>query len=118
MDSTRNIVVGFSPTDFYYVTAATSDTTIPSILANCSSTTQPSCGDPVNVTAENSMNCYQKEVCINKQTAQWIQNYQNKHSGSDQNYVDTKSIYNSTLQGTANLGIGIFATIVYIYFNM
>jgi hypothetical protein len=116
MDLSRNIVVGFSSTDFYYVTAATSDADIPSILADCSG--QPSCGDPVNVTAENSETCYQKEVCINKEKAEWIKKYQNKHSGSDQNYLDTKSIYNSALQRTANLGIGIFATIVYIYFNM
>lgn len=115
MDVSRNIVVGFSSTDFYYVTAATAD---PSILNNCSSALQPSCGDPVNVTADNAGTCYQKEVCINKQTAEWIKKYQNKHSGSDQNYLDTKSIYNSALQRTANLGIGIFATIVYIYFNM
>jgi hypothetical protein len=116
MDLSRNIVVGFSSTDFYYVTAATSDTTITSTLANCSQL--PSCGDPANIDASKINDCYQREVCINKDTAQWIQNYQNKHSGSDQNHVDTKSIYNSTLQGTANLGIGIFATIVYIYFNM
>jgi len=118
MDLSRNIVVGFSSTDFYYVTAATSDTKIPSILANCPSTPQQSCGDPTNVKQDNTTACYQNEVCTNQQTAQWIQKYQNKHSGSDQNYLDTKSIYNSTLQGTANLGIGIFATIVYIYFNM
>jgi len=116
MDLSRNIVIGFSSTDFYYVTAADSDNTIQSILAECSG--QPSCGDPVKTPEENYETCYKKEVCINKETAEWIQKYENKHSGSDQNYLDTKSIYDSTLQSTANLGIGIFATIVYIYFNM
>ena len=114
MDPSRNTVVGFSSNDFYYVAVGKADSTI---LADCPSSPK-SCGDPSNINTDNSNNCFKMEVCINKEKAEWIQNYQNKHSGSDQNYLDTKSIYNSTLQRTANLGIGVLATIVYIYFNM
>jgi len=111
MDSSRNIVVAFSPTDFYYVTADQS------LLENCSPNAI-SCGDPANINSNDYETCYKEEVCLNKQTAQWIQQMGNKHSGSDQNYQDMATIYSSTLQSTVNLGIGISATLLYIYFNM
>jgi hypothetical protein len=52
-----------------------------------------------------SMNCYKKELCKNKENATSINNLQNNHLGSDQNYENTKALYMNEYVKTINLSI-------------
>jgi hypothetical protein len=67
--------------------------------------------------ADNSGNCINKELCINKQNATLISNVQNKNSGSLEKYENSKQIFNRTMLTTINLGIGIVVLGLFIYNN-
>lgn len=97
----NTIHVAYSPTDFFYVSAG-----------------EVVCTGIANENEKNKCDDYKKAIDTNKQHAEWIQTVQNKHSGSDQNHADTHELYLAELQRTANLGVGILGTIMYIYFNM
>lgn len=64
----------------------------------------------------NGINCYKKELCKNKEKANEINNLQNNHLGTDQNYLNSKVIYSVELRRGISLSIGIlilFGTIIY-----
>jgi len=64
-----------------------------------------------------SMNCYKKELCKNKENATRINQLQNNHLGSDQNYEDSKAIYTIEYMKTINLGIGVVILLLAIYYS-
>ena len=107
-----NIVVGYSPTDFFYVKAQEMNI----MPDNCESTVSETECD-IDKYSDISQNCIYAALCKNKDSANLIGKLQNKHSGSDQNYLDTNQQYKLTLTNTINLGIGIFILIGLIIQN-
>jgi hypothetical protein len=111
---TTNIVLGYSPTDFFYVKAQEMDI----MPTNCDSITTPS-KETYNIDnyGDNKIDCINAALCENKDTAILINKLQNKHSGSDQHYLDTNQEYKLTLTNSINLGIGIVILIGLIIQN-
>ena len=66
---------------------------------------------------DNSLNCINKELCINKINARSIGTVQNKNSGSLEKYENTKQTFNRTMLTTINLGIGVIVLGVAVYIN-
>lgn len=66
---------------------------------------------------DNSLNCINKELCINKINAGSIGTVQNKNSGSLEKYENTKQTFNRTMLTTINLGIGVIVLGVAVYIN-
>jgi hypothetical protein len=109
-----NIVVGYSPTDFFYVKAQE----ISIMPDDCKTITTPSetqCS--VDNYDANKIDCINAALCKNKSNAELISKLQNKHSGSDQNYLDTNQEYKLTLANSINLGLGILVLIGLIFQN-
>ena len=59
------------------------------------------------ITDSNSKQCYEKELCINKEQSIKLQKNQITHSGSNGRYTDSERIFVYTLLNTMNLGIGL-----------
>ena len=64
-----------------------------------------------------SMNCYKKELCKNKDNATSINNLQNNHLGSDQNYENTKALYMNEFIKTIHLSIGVVILVAAIFYS-
>ena len=108
-----NIVVGYSPTDFFYVKAQEMNI-MPNNCESIRSTEEQCNADNYD---KNALNCVNAALCKNKDSATLINKLQNKHSGSDQNYLDTNQEYKLTLTNSINLGIGIIILIGFIFQN-
>jgi hypothetical protein len=109
-----NIVVGYSPTDFFYVKAQELSI-MPDDCGSITIPTETECNiDNYN---DNKTDCMDAALCKNKDHATLISNLQNKHSGSDQNYLDTNQEYKLTVANSINLGIGILILIGLIIQN-
>ena len=109
-----NIVVGYSPTDFFYVKAQEMNI----MPDDCGSITTPSeteCN--IDNYGDNKIDCINASLCENKTSSILINKLQNKHSGSDQHYLDTNQEYKLTLTNSINLGIGIVILIGFIIQN-
>ena len=124
-----SVIMNYSPNDFFYVKFGEqlqlNDKDNNSTIGNSIcfplkpyENWDNSCNiDNYNNSSTNKLNCNMKELCKNKERAEYLQTIQNIHTGSDQNYLDTKSSYNTALLRTINLGIGIFIIIGLIYKN-
>jgi hypothetical protein len=113
-DNNKNdIILAFNKEDFYFYNNNTSD---------CK-TIQPydkkwelSCS--LSNFTDNSYNCMVKELCINKDLYNNINNVQNNLNGSNEKYENVKDIYNKELLHKYNLIISIiflFFFIIYLY---
>jgi hypothetical protein len=102
-----NLVVGFSPTNFFWV----------SVSGDYS--TDEICNDEkiLNADCIKMENCYKAQICQNKDNAKWLEQKQTAHSGADERYNNTKSLYNIELTKTYNLGIGAIGLLLCIYYN-
>jgi hypothetical protein len=122
-----NVVISYSPNDFFYVkfdeqnNSSTIDNKVCDRLkpydswdTSCNTDNYDSIG--TNGT-DNKNDCNLKELCKNKEKAEELQLIQNNHSGSGQNYLDTKDSYNTAFLRLFNLGVGIFIIIGLIYKN-
>jgi|LauGreSBDMM110SN_4_FD.fasta_scaffold43740_3 hypothetical protein len=122
MTDYTNVLVGYSPTDFFYVKAQQNNQ-MPS--ASVCTTLNPydtiwdaSCNSAnYSSSDDNILNCNHKELCKNKDKAVALTHIQHNHIGSDQNHLDTKNEYNTAIVKTVNLGIGIILLIGLIYTN-
>jgi hypothetical protein len=98
------IVVGYSKNDFFW-TSASAD-----MLKTCPASQPTDCSGYTS-------DCYKYEVCKNKEYSDWFLNTQANHSGADGRYLDTRKVYNFSLQKTINLTAAIIGVCVYIYYN-
>lgn len=69
-----------------------------------------------NTWMDNSYNCYKKELCKNKNLALKINDIENNHLGSQQNYMNSKKMYNNEILKTFNLTFGILLLFMTIYY--
>ena len=116
-----NVVISYSPNDFFYVKFNEQNESydIDDTLCNdLNSNMDNSCNvTNYGFTQDNKINCNLKELCKNKEKATELQVIQNNHSGSYQNYLDTKDSYNTAFLRLFNLGVGVFIIIGLIYKN-
>jgi hypothetical protein len=117
-----NVVISYSPNDFFYVkfdeqnNSSTIDNRVCKGLNDSWDTKCNTDNYDSNVTND-KIDCNLKELCKNKEKAEELQLIQNNHSGSGQNYLDTKDSYNTAFLRLFNLGVGIFIIIGLIYKN-
>ena len=117
----NNIVVGYSPNDFFYVQAEKSNT-MPSD-SDCELLTGnviiSSEWDSIceNNFSDNIDNCLKRELCTNKNKATQLQDLENTKLGALEKYMNEKMNYDSILMNTINLGIGIVVLLIVIYKN-
>ena len=134
----NNVLVGYSPNDFYYVQAEQSNLISPNTDCNgltvrgnvrlpngntiANGTSLP-LSDPAWNTicneyfSQNQKNCVKKELCTNKKKASQLGDLQNTKLGAMEKYMNEKMNYDSILMNTINLGIGIVFLIIVIYKN-
>uniref|UniRef100_A0A6C0JE29 Uncharacterized protein n=1 Tax=viral metagenome TaxID=1070528 RepID=A0A6C0JE29_9ZZZZ len=118
MAAEKNIVVGYSPNDFFYVDAIQQGV-MPTDqecrkLKPLDQKWHNLCG---SYFIENKDNCIKKELCINKSKAEYLTNIESKHTGSDEKFMNNKQSYDNVLLNTINLGIGILFLVIIIYKN-
>jgi hypothetical protein len=115
----NNVVVGYSPNDFFYMDAINQGV-MPSgddckTLKPYDQSWDLSCGTWFS---DNSGNCIKKELCINKDKAEYLSTVENTHSSSGEKYMNEKMSYDNVLLNTINLGIGVVFLLVIIYKNI
>jgi hypothetical protein len=57
------------------------------------------------------------ELCKNQDYANWVKEHQGKHEEYKVNSTDVQSQYVTEIIKSINLGVGIAAIIIYIYYN-
>lgn len=123
-DNIKPISIGYNPGDFFYTLVGNhmpSDSSCNELLqipdVSCHFIDPNSISNDDTLWRDNSFNCYKKELCINKQQSAKINEVENNHLGSQQNYKNSKKMYNNEILKTFNLSFGIliiFTTIYYI----
>lgn len=113
-NSEKSIVLEYTPSDFFYLSAAgeTPDNNLCSVFEY----------EKINEKCENGtetdmLKCYRNELCKNRQLVEQLNSTQNIHSSLSIQYVDYETKYNNEVLKTMNLLIGTIATITYIYYN-
>jgi len=112
---TNPIIVGYSPNDFFYYSVAKSE-----VINACATTNgvkDSDCTMNLQTGDRNFSNCYNYELCKNKGFSDWFMKTQTSHSGADERFQNTQSIYNTSVQTMSNLCIGIFGVGIFIYYN-
>jgi hypothetical protein len=111
------VSLNYSIDDFFY-TLAKDDATDDQIKGRCSklSTMSIDCTNPSD-SANTWQNCYNLELCKNKEYVDWIKEKQAKHQEHVVNATDIQSLYVTEIVKMINLGVGIAAIIIYIYYN-
>ena len=116
-NSNETIQIGYSANDFFYNTAPFF--TIDLSEENCKDASNDIrlCDTKDNSwKTDMSMNCFTRELCNNKQQAQYIFNINNTHGKSNIQLNDTNKEYYYQYIQTINLGIGnIFLLFVIFY---
>lgn len=118
--TTNNILVGFSPNDFFYAQAQDENIMpkdpnfCPSI--NMYNPTWDSSCNSINF-IDNSYNCISKELCKNLDKVKKISQHQTQHSESEGKYLDTSSLYNFSFMNIINISIGTLALFIFIVRN-
>ena len=122
--TSNNVIVGFSPNDFFYYQAQ-QENLMPksdeSFDASCGlldvykSSWDVSCSQTHFL--DNSYNCIAKELCRNKDKVRKISQIQTVHSGSDDKYLDTTTQYSNSYLDAINLSVGILTLFIFILRN-
>jgi hypothetical protein len=109
MSTSNDILVGYSPGDFFYAKA--------NVQGKMPTATQCATLNPTNIEWDtkcnastfetNATDCYNKELCKNRHNVYWLTNDKNINSGSTQKYLDMNKEYNYELLTTFNLGVGV-----------
>ena len=120
----KPITIGYHTNDFFYTIIGDKMPTDSSCNApggylsipDSSCVLIDSTGFSGDIWMDNSYNCYKKELCMNKNLALKINDVENNHLGSQQNYLNSKKMYNNEILKTFNLAFGILFIITTIYY--
>lgn len=130
MSEIKNITIAYNPNDFFYykspllsdggdiVNGKTGDPTF-DIGTECVTKKGIVSNDDCRVNTINSdliNNCYNRELCINRDNALRINKLQTNHDGSSIRKEDVFSDYNRELLKSYNLAIGSLGIIIMFYF--
>jgi hypothetical protein len=118
IDPKSDVYLAFNPNQFFYVSFAgdvpsdssCKDDYLTSNNDKCSSITRNSNADAIS-------ECYKQQLCTNKKYANQINQLQNNHLGSGQNYQDTLKIYDNEYDKTINYVFSILFLIGAIYYT-
>lgn len=110
-NSDHVVKLNYAVDDFFYTSAKIENGTC-STLKN----TPIDCTNPSD-SGTTWQKCYNLELCKNKEYADWIKEKQAKHQEHTVNATDIQSLYVTEIVKTINLGVGIAAIIIYIYYN-
>ena len=111
-------IVGYSPSDFFYVSALESASNLKIDCANVdlgnltanilgNITDGNIVGNVLGNVDGNAIVQVYKDICQNKDLVNSVTNQQINHSGSKQGLDDSQSTFNATVLNTVNLVIGI-----------
>lgn len=115
-DQNKNdLILSYNKNDFYYNTGETPTQDNCVKLNPYDKIWKTNC-DTQHFT-DNSFNCLAKELCINRDLYNEINNSQNKLNGSNENYENVKEQYNRELINKYNLGFGIIGLFGFIFFT-
>ena len=114
--ATLNVNIGYDMKDFFYINAIKAE----------DMPTKEKCEEILNKAydpemceeekfGDNRKECLGRQLCKNKKLSDTILDIQQLHSGSEEKYADSQSIFNRELFKTANLSIGIVGLMVLIY---
>jgi len=108
----KNIVLDYSPGDFFYLSSnkTPDDETCQSFASSPPDCSKVSAGQNVSI-------CMQNALCQNKALVQQLYNKQSVHSGADVKWHDLNAQYSREMLKTLNLLIGIVVSGVFIYYN-
>ena len=109
---TTKIPIAFSPTDFFYLTAGSD---MPD--KNWCDKPENNKTDCSSVNASTLNQCYQQELCANREMADTIFVKRNSHGESDVKMKDIYSQYMNEYMKSLNLGVGIVLSLAFIYYN-
>jgi len=104
----KKVLVGYHPDDFFYASVQDHykiDTTTCEELQPYSVVWDVSC-DATHV-GDNSFNCFQVELCKNKNYANELENLEQTHSGAEEQLANSNMEYNVEITKTVNLSVGI-----------
>jgi hypothetical protein len=115
----QRVLLSYSPSDFFYIRAE-ADGVMPTdnqcLMSDIYNDTWNNECNSSNY-SQNSTQCYNKELCKNKEKVDWIKRIETKNSGASRKYLDTQFSYNNEVFNAINLGIGIVIITGYIIKN-
>lgn len=117
--SSSDILIGYNKNDFFYVNAENNgempndETCKGTELKIHDASWDIRCNNTNFI--DNSANCLNKELCINKEYSNKIKSMQQTHSGSGEKYDNAKDVYDQTFAHTVNLGTGIVLLSILLY---
>ncbi len=121
MSEIKNLTVAYNPNDFYYYNATFSDGN--KINTNNYFNDDIKCATYLagNIDCRNNgnmylNNCYDKELCVNRQNAMKMNHLQTNHDGADTRNNDAIVDYNRELLKSYNLAIGSLGILAIFYF--
>lgn len=106
----NNVVLGYSPNDFYYQNA---NATIKLDEETCKQVQTEDCNTISDI---NKQQCLNQAYCSNRVIANKLKDIQNKNNGAIEKYEDTNLEYDFIIYNIINLGIGVFAMVGCILF--
>jgi hypothetical protein len=115
----NNVVLGYSPTDFFYVNATdkpTADECKSGAKYDPNATKWATDCNSTNITS-NTQDCTKMELCKNQQLGSNLSIMTNIQKGGEEKYMDSKLKYDIALMNVINLGIGILFAGFIIYQN-
>jgi hypothetical protein len=119
MSNPNQYLIGYSPNDFFYINAQNNN--IMPTDGSCTdlNINSPSWDASCNGTnfQDNSSNCVKKALCQNKSLVSTLNTYQSTNNGAEGKYLDSNSVFNTTILNTINLSAGILVLIYFIYKN-
>lgn len=122
-----NIIMGYSPNNFFYSQAGNmpSDTDCDQKYDDAGSVLKKSDGTTTTWDAlcnennfmDNSGNCINRQLCINKKQVDFLVENENSHLDAEKRNTDMKVVYDRTIMDSVNLGIGIIFILFIIFRN-
>lgn len=108
----EDVFVAYNSNDFYWKTTNYTDKFCQNKKCSKNTFLNP---NTILLTESNSKQCYEKELCINKEQSALLEKSQSIHSSSDGRYNDSERVFVYTLLNTVNLGIGLMSILYSLF---
>ena len=109
---------GYNKNDFFYVKAfETGDMPSEEVCAGLGIHNNWDISCNYTEFADNSMNCINRELCVNKEKAELLNNLSVRTNGAEEKYSNYKKVFDYTYTHTVNLTIGTVILLILIYRN-
>jgi len=114
-----NIVMGYSPNDFFFMDAKDRKVMLSDQSCNAMKPEESSWDVSCNAVhfLDYSLNCVNRALCLNSKKVGYILTKEGSHKDSNEKYKTEQIKYEMTVMDIVNLGIGILFAIIIIYRN-